>query len=85
MPAELVPPSPHTHMPLCPTLLHLLHTGITCLVRYFYIPARKEHRGLGGIFFDDLDAAGAPYDVGAYVRDVAAGVLPSWRAIAERR
>jgi coproporphyrinogen III oxidase len=22
--------------------------------KYFYIPARKEHRGLGGIFFDDL-------------------------------
>ena len=31
--------------------------------RYFYIPARREHRGVGGLFFDDLDAAAAPYDV----------------------
>lgn len=23
--------------------------------KYFYIPARKEHRGTGGIFFDDLE------------------------------
>lgn len=53
--------------------------------RYFYIPARKEHRGIGGLFFDDLEAEGAAYDVQAYVQDVALGILPSWRAIAQRR
>ena len=32
--------------------------------RYFYIPARKEHRGVGGLFFDDVEAsAAAGYDV----------------------
>ena len=28
---------------------------------YFYLPARKEHRGIGGLFFDDV-----PADEGAF-------------------
>jgi len=38
--------------------------------KYFYIPARKEHRGVGGIFFDDLDAATESYDVEQFVKRV---------------
>ena len=28
---------------------------------YFYLPARREHRGIGGLFFDDV-----PADEGAF-------------------
>ena len=52
---------------------------------YFYIPARKEHRGLGGLFFDDLDATDQSYDVDQFVRAVGGGILPSWAPIVERR
>ncbi|KAL9187170.1 hypothetical protein ACHAXT_010890 [Thalassiosira profunda] len=45
---------------------------------YFYLPARSEHRGTGGIFFDDLDATPETY---AFVRDVARGWMPSWLPI----
>jgi len=53
--------------------------------RYFYIPARQEHRGVGGIFFDDLDDNEADFDVDQFVRSVGDGILPSWEPIIARR
>lgn len=53
----------------------------TC--RYFYIPARGEHRGVGGIFFDDLASEEVHYDAEALVREVGNGILPSWLPIVE--
>lgn len=55
---------------------------------YFYIPARKEHRGIGGIFFDDLDdesSVTSSISVEDFVRQVGTGILPSWTPIVERR
>ncbi len=31
--------------------------------QYFYLPNWKEHRGIGGIFFDDLEADQSSFDV----------------------
>eukprot|EP00752_Nemacystus_decipiens_P008039 g7184.t1 len=57
---------------------------------YFFIPMREEHRGVGGIFFDDVerigdDETGQEKDVESFVREVALGFMPSFLPLAERR
>lgn len=48
---------------------------------YFYLPARAEHRGTGGIFFDDVSSSPSTLE---FVMDVARGWMPSWLPIVTR-
>ena len=51
---------------------------------YFYLKHRQETRGIGGIFFDDLDEGG--FDAAfALTRDVGNAFLPAYLPIVERR
>ncbi|HLV60343.1 MAG TPA: oxygen-dependent coproporphyrinogen oxidase [Fredinandcohnia sp.] len=49
---------------------------------YFTIPHRKQMRGVGGIFFDDLPATEENF---AFVRDAGEAFLPAYLPIVERR
>ncbi|KAL8281033.1 hypothetical protein RQP46_006712 [Phenoliferia psychrophenolica] len=52
--------------------------------KYFYIPHRRETRGIGGIFFDDL-ADGTPEELFRFVRDCSNAFLPAYFPLVERR
>ena len=52
--------------------------------RYFYLPHRREPRGVGGIFFDELAGGDAERDF-SFVRAVGAAFLDVFPRIVERR
>jgi coproporphyrinogen III oxidase len=50
---------------------------------YFYLPHRAEHRGVGGIFFEDL--GGDPWRELSFVEDVGRSFSRAYLPIVERR
>lgn len=51
---------------------------------YFYLPHRNESRGVGGLFFDDLNEFGFERSF-EFLQSVADGFLPAYRPIVSRR
>jgi len=53
---------------------------------YFYIPARQEHRGVGGIFFDQLRQIGGNFSSAqSFTQRVAEGWMEAYLPIVDRR
>jgi coproporphyrinogen III oxidase len=52
--------------------------------RYFFLPHRDETRGVGGLFFDDLNTPSFA-DCFAFARDVGDAFPKAWLPIAQRR
>ncbi|KAI4094867.1 MAG: hypothetical protein LQ344_001912 [Seirophora lacunosa] len=54
--------------------------------KYFYIPHRQESRGVGGIFFDDLDVEEKDQEqLFSFVKDCLGSFLPGYLPIITRR
>ena len=54
--------------------------------KYFYIPHRHETRGVGGIFFDDLDEQEKDQEqIFSFVQDCLMAFLPSYYPLIEKR
>lgn len=54
--------------------------------KYFYIPHRGESRGIGGIFFDDLDEAEKEQEqLFSFIKDCLTAFLPSYLPVIEKR
>jgi coproporphyrinogen III oxidase len=51
---------------------------------YFYLPHRGEPRGIGGLFFDDLDLGGFDATFG-FLRSVGDHYLPAYQPVIARR
>lgn len=51
---------------------------------YFYLPHRDEQRGIGGLFFDDLNEGGFD-DCFAFMRSVGEHYLEAYQPIVEKR
>ncbi|MCK9509737.1 MAG: oxygen-dependent coproporphyrinogen oxidase [Pigmentiphaga sp.] len=69
---------------LAPHGSHYYHRFKTWCDEYFYLKHRQETRGVGGIFFDDLDEGGFEAAF-ALTRDVGNAFLPAYLPIVERR
>ena len=52
--------------------------------RYFYLPHRNEHRGIGGLFFDDLNRFGFEQSF-ALMRSIGDAYIRAYRPIVHRR
>ena len=52
--------------------------------RYFYLPHRDETRGIGGLFFDDLNQWGFEKSF-AYMQDVGRGFMQAYEPIVQKR
>ena len=51
---------------------------------YFYVPHRKRARGVGGIFYDDLNTDDWAADF-AFTQDVGRAFLPAFLGVTEKR